>query len=72
MLGLNRRDYLPLKDIEAHTANGRVYRQMTAVEINFKGWPRGIYGGFEDLAMPDEPAIPVKSGYPDASFRHKS
>lgn len=27
-------------------------------------------GEFEDLAMPDEPAIPVKSGHPDASFGH--
>lgn len=36
MLGLNPGDYLPLQDIQVDTANGRVSRQMTAVEINFK------------------------------------
>lgn len=44
MLGLNPGDYLPLQDIEVDTANGRVYRQMTAVEINFKD-DRGAYMG---------------------------
>ena len=44
MLGLNRGDYLPLQDIEVDTANGRVYRRMTAVEINFKD-DRGAYMG---------------------------
>ena len=44
MLGLNPGDYLPLQVIEVDTANGRVYRQMTAVEINFKD-DRGAYMG---------------------------
>lgn len=34
-LGLNPGEYLPLQDIAVDTANGRVIRKMTAVEINF-------------------------------------
>lgn len=43
-LGLNLGDYLPLQHIEVDTANGRVYRQMTVVEINFRD-DRGAYMG---------------------------
>ena len=43
-LGLNPGNYLPLQDIEVDTANGRVFRQMTVVEINFKD-ERGAYMG---------------------------
>lgn len=43
-LGLNPGDYLPLQHIEVETANGRVYRQMTVVQINFRD-DRGAYMG---------------------------
>lgn len=43
-LGHNPGEYLPLQNIVVDTANGRVIRQMTAVEINFKD-ERGEYMG---------------------------
>lgn len=53
-LGLHPGEYLPLQDIAIDTAIGRVIRQMTAAEINFKD-DRETCGEMEDLAMPVEP-----------------